>query len=247
MPEITLYQFPAMQGVDSSSPFCTKVHRALALKGLDYRVHNVGNPREIKRLNPRGKVPVLDYNGQRLVDSSRIIAFVDEQHPEQPLLPAAAAARTRALLVEDWADESLYWSCVYYRWQVPESFKRLVQQGMGFLPAPLRLFVPKIIRGGILKALAGQGSGLLSVEEMDARFDEQLALLEGLLAEGPYLAGETLSVADLAAFGPLQGLLCPVTPEQGPRIRNREPIWAWLKRVDAATQGEHTAALPEPS
>ena len=40
MPDITLYQFGPMEGVDSLSPFCTKVHRALGAKRVDRATHS---------------------------------------------------------------------------------------------------------------------------------------------------------------------------------------------------------------
>jgi glutathione S-transferase len=70
MPEIVLYQFGPDLGVESGSPFCVKVHRGLALKGLDYRPRIVGSPGEMKRLNPGvSKVPVLEWDGEFVTDS----------------------------------------------------------------------------------------------------------------------------------------------------------------------------------
>ena len=50
-------------------------------------------------LNPQKLVPVLEDGGNRLVQSLAILEYLDEIHPEPPLLPAdpAGRARVRAL------------------------------------------------------------------------------------------------------------------------------------------------------
>ena len=52
------------------SPFCDKVRRVLAYKGLDYAVRNVpmADLGRLKRLSPVGKVPILELDGRVLHD-----------------------------------------------------------------------------------------------------------------------------------------------------------------------------------
>ncbi len=89
----------------SSASF--RVRIALCLKGLPYDyapVHLVrhgGEQRgeEFLALNPEGLVPVLaDDAGDAaatLTQSLAIMEYLDERHPEPPLLPADAAGRAR--------------------------------------------------------------------------------------------------------------------------------------------------------
>lgn len=84
-----------------------RVRIALNLKGLktDYRyVHLIKNGGEQHRpeylaLNPQGRVPTLVDDGHVLTQSLAIIEYLDETHPEPPLLPrdALGRARVRAL------------------------------------------------------------------------------------------------------------------------------------------------------
>ena len=245
MPEIALYQFPPMEGVDSGSPFCAKVHRALTYKKLTYEVRTVMTPGELKRINPhRVKVPALQYDGEIIVDSTQILVFLDQKHPSPTLYPADPSALARVRLLEDWADESLYWFTVYLRWAVDHSFQALAQCLFSTLPPPIRWLVPSFVRRGVLKSLRGQGIGRLSQAEVEEAHEAHLDMLEVLLGEGPFFVGEALSAADLALFGPLQGLLSPVTPEAGERIRCRARLMQWLRAVDAQTSGEYTAEIP---
>lgn len=87
----------------SSAAF--RVRIALNLKKLDYDNAFIHLPRgeqaapEFRGINPQGLVPALDIDGQRLTQSLAIIEYLDEMHPEPPLLPrdAAGRARVRAL------------------------------------------------------------------------------------------------------------------------------------------------------
>jgi len=86
----------------SSASF--RVRIALALKGLAYDyvpVHLLKGggqqfAAEFKAMNPAALVPVLqDDDGNALTQSLAIIEYLDETHPNPPLLPADAAGRAR--------------------------------------------------------------------------------------------------------------------------------------------------------
>ena len=53
----------------------------------------------------RGTLPVLDLDGERIVDSTRIIETLERRYPEPPLYPEHAAERREALELEDFFDE----------------------------------------------------------------------------------------------------------------------------------------------
>ncbi|MDB5891951.1 MAG: maiA [Polaromonas sp.] len=87
----------------SSSSF--RVRIALELKGLPYEYIAVHIAKGMHKQPPYSAlsadtlVPLLEVDGQRLSQSMAIIEYLDERHPEPPLLPADALgkARVRAL------------------------------------------------------------------------------------------------------------------------------------------------------
>src|SRR5437867_9132707 len=105
----------------SDSPFCLKARICLNLKGVPFRRVTVtlGRRRELKRLNPLGKVPVLVQGTEVISDSSRIARHLDACYPEPLLIPTDPAARAYALLLEEWADEALYFIVAAFKWLNP--------------------------------------------------------------------------------------------------------------------------------
>jgi len=83
----------------SSAAF--RVRIALNLKRLDFEnvfIHlRRGDQRQpgFLEVNPQGLVPALETDGQVLIQSLPIIEYLDERHPEPPLLPGDAAGRAR--------------------------------------------------------------------------------------------------------------------------------------------------------
>ena len=55
----------------------------------------------------RGTLPILWLDGRAIGDSTRIIAALEARYPEPALYPVDAAARERALALEDYFDEQL--------------------------------------------------------------------------------------------------------------------------------------------
>lgn len=86
----------------SSSAYRCRI--ALNLKGIDYEFVPVhlrrgGGEQHLEdylELNPQGLVPVLEVGDFRLSQSLSIIEWLDETHPDPPLLPGDADARARA-------------------------------------------------------------------------------------------------------------------------------------------------------
>lgn len=92
------------------SPYVRKVLACMALKGLSYEIDPItpfyGND-EFRRLSPLCRIPVLVAGDLVLTDSSVICAWLDEEYPARPLLPANPADRARARWLEEYADTRL--------------------------------------------------------------------------------------------------------------------------------------------
>lgn len=78
-----------------------RVRIALALKGLAYETHShhlrrgEQNAPEYRALHPQGFVPALEADGAVLIQSLAICEYLEETHPQPPLLPKDPMQRAR--------------------------------------------------------------------------------------------------------------------------------------------------------
>ena len=91
------------------SPACRKVRIALLEKKIEFemRVENIWERRQkFLAMNPAGEVPVLvEPNGATLSGSSVICEFLDEVHPEPPLIGGNPLERAEVRRLVAWFDE----------------------------------------------------------------------------------------------------------------------------------------------
>jgi glutathione S-transferase len=165
---VRLYLFPP-------SPRSFKVMLAAHHLGLDYEPHLVHlfkgeqNAPDFVAINPHRRVPVLWDDGYVLWESNAILHYLAAQRPEKHLLPDELRPR---LLVERWLFwESAHWdpACAIF------AFENMLKPVLG--------------RGEPAAAEIERGNGL---------FARCAAVLEHQLAAQPFIAGDRLTVADLA-------------------------------------------------
>ena len=89
------------------SNYNEKVRWTLDHRRIPHERRNIlpGSPRALW-LSARGTIPLLDLDGKRIMDSTRIIEALERRYEERPLYPADPADRARALELEDFFDEN---------------------------------------------------------------------------------------------------------------------------------------------
>ena len=83
------------------SPFARKVALGLELKGLAYEAIDALQSQfgpELRRVNPRGEVPVLLDDETVIVNSSDILQYLDWQYPQPALYPDDKNFRSRIVM-----------------------------------------------------------------------------------------------------------------------------------------------------
>jgi glutathione S-transferase len=224
MPAITLHQW-------AISPFCGKVRRILELKGLAYEAvdYNGLRARKASGLTHTGKLPVIDYDGERVQDSTEIAKFLDAKHPTPPLYPTDPVLAARAHFWEDWADEALYWFEVYLRVKYPEARARSVA-----MLAEGRNGFERAIFGTVFKRmydnkLAAVGLGRMEQSRVEERFLGHVDALDTVLAASSWLVGDARTIADIAVASQLSEIVR--TSHLAPEIAKREHVADWLARA----------------
>ena len=102
-----------------------RVRIALAEKGLtcDEEIIDLpgGGGREpaFLALNPFGQVPVLEDGGTVIAESTAIMEYLEDLHPNPALMPAAPAARAVVRQLMGWSND--IWPFSWKRWIAPHS------------------------------------------------------------------------------------------------------------------------------
>ena len=216
----------------SDSPFCAKARICLQMKGLAYRriTLTVKNRKELQAVNPLAKVPVLIDRGRPIADSSAIARHLETEHPEPPLLPADPAARAYASLLEDWADESLYFVVGAFKWLNPANRKTAMERTASELGGGIfRPLVGRLVARHIARSYRAWGYDGRSLQHFEERMRDSLAWLAELVVGRTFLLGRTLTIADVAIYAQLAWM----RQYAETRLLDEQPhVGEWLARLD---------------
>jgi glutathione S-transferase len=167
-------------------------------------------------------LPILELEGQRLADSSDIIAALERRFPTPALYPDDPHERRRALELEDWFDEELapYTRrlAFYELRREPELAGEIMARAAPDLAAragPTLVPLTRLFVGQRYRARDAAGA-----EYARAKILAALDRLEDELGDSRYLVGDRFTVADLAAAALLYPL---VLPPEGPPFIERMP------------------------
>ena len=139
---ITLHQYHL-------SPFNEKIQRMLNHKGIPFeeRYWTLGERKKVRALNPTGKLPALQ-NGERVVcDSTDVAHYIEQNFPQKPLIPSDPRLRAQVHVLEDWADESLYFYEMHLRFTTPGNRERNIPRMVEHEGAFLRWLLAKVVPG----------------------------------------------------------------------------------------------------
>lgn len=220
---------------NSMSTCSQKVRLALAEKGQDWTGHHLDlragdqHRPDYIRLNPNGVVPTLVHDGAVIIESAVIDEYVDEVFAGTPLRPADAYARARMRLWTKQFDEGLHAAsatisvCIAFRTQflagkTPDEVEATIA---GYVDPVKRERMGENIRKGVGSAYFAPAMGRV-VKMMDD--------MEAALGDGPWLAGEDYSLADIA-FAPYVTRVDHLAQKW--LFDARPKVAGWLRRMQA--------------
>ena len=206
------------------SPFGRAVLAALEEKRAPYRFAAVvppahRGPEHLAR-HPFGRVPAIEHDGFALYETSAILRYIDRVFPTPPLTPADPRAAARMDQVMSISDWYLF-------------------QGVGNVIGFERVVKPRLI---------GQPADEAACAAAMPAARIVLGALETLLGAKAFLAGETLSLADLVVYPQMDFMA--ETPEWTALRESAPSLVAWLARMaerpsSQATTWEKVAGLAQ--
>lgn len=180
-----LYHHPMSSNARRARMAAVQLGVALDLELVDLAKGEHKKP-SFLRLNPSGRVPVLDDDGFFLTESHAIMMYLADRTPGQTLYPAALRARAE---VNRW----LFWSAQHFQ------------------PA-----VSVLNWEHVVKPFTGQGApDPAAVQRGEALVTECARVLDAHLARRTWISDQGLTLADLAVAAPLMSLAAAKLPVGG--------------------------------
>ncbi len=221
---ITLYQF-------QTSPLCEKVRRILNYKQLPFEIHEVPRAKvaDYEHVSPTGKFPALEEDGKAVWDSTDIAHHLEAAHPDRPLIPSDPRDAAIVHVIEDWADESLYFYEMTMRMAWEHNAKIVVEEFVKTLPGmTVEQALPIVVKNA-QELSTTQGLGRKPREQILSDFERHFVALEGFLSAGDFLAGDHVTLADIAVLCQVNALVW--AQEAKARFDASPAITAWHARV----------------
>jgi glutathione S-transferase len=201
---ITLHTFGPAFGLPDPSPFVTKAEMLLKLANLPYRKEPTG-----LRKAPKGKLPYIEDQGQRVPDSTFIRWHIEKKYGFDFDSGLSAQERGVAWAVEKLMEDNLYWITIRWRWLDDENFKRGPTIFFSAIPGLVRPLVERMVRRKVRQNLHAHGLGRHTDTEQMAIAAKTLASLSAILGDKPYLMGSQPCGTDATLFAFVAGVLCP--------------------------------------
>jgi glutathione S-transferase len=211
------------------SPFVEKVTLGLAFKGFGCEVVEPQDPEDYRRWNPEtGLLPVMDFEGTRVPDSTGILDWLDQRFPEPPFQARDPWTARSQRMLESWIGETFFFYWV--RW-----VREQVEAG--------RLGQPDAAsEGGDLSRLGilGRVAQILDGSQrnpgsLGPEFDRRLDDLVGFLGRRPFFYAERPGRTDLTAVAFLRSLETGTVPDGERQLARRPALLGLMARVRAAT------------
>ena len=168
-----LYHFPL-------SPACRKVRLSLAEKKIEVELIEERyweQSAEFLRRNPAGKVPVLKMGSRTLAESTAICEYIEERHPNPPLMPSGPEGRYEVRRMVSWFDDKFHHEVT-----------------------------TNLLYERVHKRIMGQPPDSRNVKAGAKAIKYHLDYMGWLLDQRRWLAGDQMSLADFAAAAHLSAL-----------------------------------------
>ena len=205
---LQVYGFLPLKPDPDCSPACIKLLTFLKMTNTQYEYYNVSQHN--MKHSPKGKMPYVTGGpiiGRKYMgDSTLIIDELIQVNPTKYDLDRHLSPKERAIAtsIKIMLEESCYFTCIVYpRWQNDEQYYTVtLPTYFKNLPYLVRLFIGKfIIRPKMIRDLKGQGSGLLTEEEVYQKATQEIQALSEFLGSNKYILGEKLTTLDATVYG----------------------------------------------
>ena len=228
---LELVTLPPAFGLRNVSPFCLKAEMLLTSLELPFTLSTEADPRKA----PKGKLPFLIADGEKIADSELITEYVDGITQGAVYRGLTPQQKAQGVALARLAEDHLYWIGVASRWLDDEWYPNVVDGFFGIAPKIVRPLVANMARKQVERTYHLQGLGRHSLEEQRGFAERDLQALEDAVPEEGFLFGDTPNVFDFTVAAMMAGFLDNEPATWLTEIaRNYKKLEAYTERVQAA-------------
>jgi len=197
------------------------------------------------------QMPIVDNDGEWMSDTTPIIEHLEQVHSQRGVIPSDPVVNFIAFLIEDYADEWLWRSAMYYRWWY--RYDRLLASNIltdeltGHVKLPRFMRRRIIVRRQVGHYVDRDGITASTRDHVEQTYFNALNAMSAVLAKRPYLLGNAPSIADYGMMGPMfRHYGQDPTPQE--IMRTRAPaVYEWVARMwraDVVEQPQFVSEIP---
>lgn len=215
------------------------------------------SPKKMARVRKQtgaSQMPAVELpDGRFMTDTTPMIAWLESQHPEPPVIPRDPLQAFASRLVEDYAEEWLWRPAMHYRWSYRTDrlhlSRKIVDELMGDLPLPgfvKREIIRRRQRGSYVRR---DGVSRDTWDHVESVYLKSLDQLEAIFQVRPYLLGDLPTLADFGFFASMFRHFAQ-DPTASDLMRERAPgVHEWQARLwnarGSRLAGSLVAGIPE--
>ncbi len=220
------------------SYYTGKMEAYLRYKGIEHEfvVLNRERFRMLQEKTGASQMPAIELpDGRFMTDTTPMIAWFEEQYPDNPVSPADPVLRFVDQLIEDYAEEWLWRPAMHYRWSYKTSRlhlgRKITEEMLTDVPGPGFLKRAMIRRRQWNEFVKKDGVDANTWDHVESIYLDNLDRLEQVFAHRPYLWGERPTLADFGYFASMFRHFAQ-DPTASDIMRRRAPgVFAWQARL----------------
>jgi glutathione S-transferase len=228
------------------SYFTGKLEAYLRYKELPYE--RVGSPPRRREGKGFAQMPLVKLaDGRLMTDTTPMIAWLETQAPDPPVIPHDPLQAFVSRLLEDHADEWLWRPAMHYRWSYPGDrnlLRRKIDDGM-----QMKVPLPRVLRRQLISTrqrvlyVWTDGVSRTTWDHVESIYHDSLRQLQAIFRERPFLLGDVPTLADFGYMGPMFRHFGQ-DPTASTLMRETAPeVYEWVARVWNARASRTRGAL----
>ena len=219
----------------------------------DFVVLNPERMRLLKAKTGAAQMPAIELaDGRFMTDTTPMIAWFEDQYPDNPVIPNDPLMRFVSYLLEDYAEEWLWRPAMHYRWSYKADrmhlSRKIVDELLADEAGPAFLKRKFIRRRQHVEYVKRDGVDSNTWDHVESIYLNTLDRLEAIFATRPYLLGDRPTLGDFGFFASMFRHFSQ-DPTASDIMRIRAPgVFAWQARLwnarASTMQGQTLATLP---